>query len=84
MDDLASITRDVAEAIGALVLVAYALYRLVKWARRRAKGAYVLGAALAPFFGFGNVSDPDFRIVNEAKQLKKREEDDAGDPPNER
>ena len=77
------IVRDVGVAIGTLILLVYCLYRLVVWARTRAKGAYVLGAALAPFMGFGNVSDPDFRIVNEAKQHKKREEDDGGDPPNE-
>jgi hypothetical protein len=78
-----SIVRDVGAAIGVLLLVVYGLYRLVIWARTRAKGAYVLGAVLAPFMGLGNVSDPDFRIVNEAKQNKKREEDDGGDPPNE-
>lgn len=75
------LVRDVAVTIGVFLLVVFALYRLVRWARTRAKGAYVLGAALAPFVGVGNVSDPDFRIVNEAKQLKKREEDDPGDPP---
>ena len=57
-------------------------YRVVTWARRQSKGAYVIGAALAPFIGMGNVVDPDFRIVQEAKQLKKREEDDPGDPSN--
>jgi hypothetical protein len=31
----------------------------------------------------GNVSDPDFRITNEAKQRREHEEDDPGDPPNE-
>ena len=52
------------------------------WARRQSKRAYFIGAALAPFIALGNVVDPDFRIVQEAKQLKKREEDDPGDPPN--
>lgn len=61
--------------------VLYAAYRVVIWARRQKKRAYVIGAALAPFISIGNVVDPDFRIVQEAKQLKKREEDDAGDPP---
>jgi hypothetical protein len=58
----------------------YVAYRVVTWARRQSKKAYVIGAALAPFMAF-NVVDPDFRIVNEAKQLKKREEDNPGDPP---
>lgn len=61
----------------------YVLYRVARWARKRAKGAYVLGAVLAPFIAPGNVTDPDGRIVHQAKQHKKREEDDAGDPPNE-
>jgi hypothetical protein len=78
-----SVVRDVGAAVGGAGLVVYLLYRLVVWARTRAKGAYVLGAALAPFFALGNVSDPDFRIVNEAKQDRKREEDDPGDPPDE-
>lgn len=66
----------------AVVLVLYLLYRLARWARARSRGAYVLGIALAPFGAAGNVVDPDFRIVNEAKQNKEHEEDDAGDPPN--
>lgn len=57
------------------------LYRVVVWARRRSKRAYVVGAALAPLIALGKVTDPDFRVVQEAKQLKKRDEGDAGDPP---
>jgi hypothetical protein len=72
---------NAAMAIGVLVVIILCLYRVVLWARRRAKRAYIIGAALAPFIAMGNVSDPDFRIVNEAKQLKKREEDEPGDPP---
>jgi hypothetical protein len=41
-----------------------------------------LGAVLAPVIAAGSVVDPDSRIVNEAKQKKESEEDDAGDPPN--
>lgn len=58
----------------------YGLYRVVVWARRQRTGAYVLGAALSPFM-IGNVADPDLRIVQEAKRLKNREDDDPGDPP---
>jgi hypothetical protein len=57
------------------------LYRVVTWARRRSKGAYIIGAALAPLIALGMVVDPDMRIVQEAKRLKKREEDNPGDPP---
>ncbi len=42
----------------------------------------MLGAVLVPLGAVGNVGDPDFQIVNEAKQHKKREEDNPGDPPN--
>lgn len=59
----------------------YCLYRVVQWARRQRKRAYVVGAVFAPFMAMGKVTDPDDRIVHEAKQLKKREEDDPGDPP---
>jgi len=76
-----SLVRDVGFGIGAFVLVLFVLWRLVQWARARAKRAYVVGAVFAPFMAMGAVTDPDFKIVNEAKQLKKREEDDPGDPP---
>jgi hypothetical protein len=66
----------------AVLLVPYLLYRVARWARARPTGAYVLGAALAPVIAAGSVVDPDSRIVNEAKQSKEHEEDDAGDPPN--
>jgi hypothetical protein len=80
--DIAALVNSILAAI-AVVVVPYLLYRLARWARARSTGAYVLGAALAPFIAPGKVVDPDFRIVNEAKQNKKREEDDGGDPPNE-
>lgn len=57
------------------------LYRVVVWARRRSKRAYIIVAALAPFIALGSPVDPDMRIVQEAKRLKKREEDNPGDPP---
>ena len=31
--------------------------------------------------GFGDVVDPDFKIVNETKREKEKEEDESGDPP---
>jgi hypothetical protein len=62
-------------------VVIWCLYRAVVWARRRSKRAYIIGAALAPLMALGMVIDPDMRIVQEAKRLKKREEDNPGDPP---
>jgi hypothetical protein len=53
----------------------------VVWARRRSKGAYIIGAALAPIIALGSVVDPTLRNVQEAKQLKNREDDEPGDPP---
>jgi hypothetical protein len=61
--------------------VCYSGYRLVVQARRQSKSAYIVGAALAPLIAMGQVVDPDRRIAQEAKQIKKREEDDPGDPP---
>ena len=81
--DLATVVTGVVIAVTALFLVLYLLYRIARWARTRATGAYVLGALFAPLGAAGNVSDPDFRLVNEAKQRREHEEDDPGDPPNE-
>ena len=83
--DASSTLTDALLAAGAIVMflcvAILGLYRVVVWARRRSKRAYVIGAALAPFMALGRVVDPDFRIVQEAKRLKNREEDDSGDPP---
>ena len=65
-----------------VLLIPYLLYRVARWSRARTTGAYVLGVALAPVIAAGSAVDPDSRIVNEARQEKKHEEDDAGDPPN--
>jgi hypothetical protein len=84
MNESSTLT-DALLAAGAIVIFFYVvvrcLHRVVVWARRRSKRAYVIGAALAPFMALGNVSDPDFRILHEAKRLKNREDDDSGDPP---
>jgi len=53
----------------------------VVWARRGSKNAFVVGAALAPFIALGNGGDPESKIVQEAKRLKNREDDNPGDPP---
>jgi hypothetical protein len=74
---------DVVLTVAVVAVILFCLYRVVGWARRRQKRAYVVGAALTPFMAAGHVVDPDFRIVHEAKQHKKREEDEPGDPPSE-
>jgi hypothetical protein len=79
---IAEVIIDVAVAGIVVAAILYCLYVVVGWARRRQKRAYAIGAALAPFMSMGLVVDPDFRIVHEAKQHKKREEDEPGDPPN--
>jgi hypothetical protein len=76
---LVQVAIDVLMSIGVLAVFVLCGYSVVLWARRSQKRAYVVGALLSPFIA--NVSDPDFRILNEAKQLKKREEDEPGDPP---
>jgi len=66
---------DAVVAITALGLVTYLFYRLMRWARGRTKGAHVLGAVLTEV--------TQGAVVYEAKQGKKRDEGNAGDPPNE-
>ena len=80
---LTQVIIDVVVLVGVVAAILFGLYVIVGWARRRAKRAYVIGAALAPIMAIGHVVDPEYRIVHEAKQLKKREEDEPGDPPNE-
>jgi ABC-type uncharacterized transport system permease subunit len=70
--EIASGAINVVVAVTALGLVAFLLYRLMRWARRRTRGSYVLGAVLTEV--------TQGAPVLEAKQGKKREEG-AGDPP---
>jgi hypothetical protein len=79
--DALALLRDLLLAAGSLALVVAVLWKLAVWARTRARGAYVLGTLFSPFMGLGNVVDPDFRVVNESKRLKQKEDDDPGDPP---
>jgi len=78
---LAQVAIDVFMSFGVLAAVVFCGYRVVGWARRQQKRAYVLGVLFTPFIALGNVSDPDFRVVNQAKQHKQRDEDEPGDPP---
>jgi len=52
----------------------------VQYARRGSGGAHVLGAFLI-LVGFGNMQDPTMEMVAQAKQQRRSEEDDSGDPP---
>jgi hypothetical protein len=58
-----------------LALAAWLSYRLLRWARARGRGAHVLGAVLTEV--------TQSAVVREAKQGKKRDDSDAGDPPGE-
>jgi hypothetical protein len=79
---LAEAVTNVLVSAGVVALVIFSAYRVVTWARRRAKRAYVVGALFSPFMVLGKVTDPDFRIVMEAQLHKKCEEAEPGDPPN--
>jgi hypothetical protein len=59
--------------LGVLAVVAYLLYRLMRWARGHTRGAHVLGAVLTDV--------TQAAVVHEAKQGKKGEEGNTGDPP---
>jgi hypothetical protein len=73
MDIPAAVT-NVMIAVAGLGLIAYLFRRLMRWARGRTSGAQVLGAVLTEI--------TQAAVVQEAKQGNKREEGDAGDPPN--
>jgi hypothetical protein len=61
-------------------LLVYLGVKAVRHAKKGVPGAQVLGAVFL-LFGFGNIRDPTNDIVQQARQLKQREDDDAGDPP---
>lgn len=73
--DLQSPLTNALIAMAVLGVVAYLVSRLMRWARRRTRSAYVLGAVLTEV--------TQNAAVHEAKQGKKSEEGEDGDPPNE-
>lgn len=73
--DLGSAFNDALVALLVLSAAAYVLGRLLRWARRRPRGAHVLGAVLTEV-----TQSP---AVREAKRTKKSEEGKSGDPPSE-
>jgi hypothetical protein len=73
--DFASAVTKLLIAVAGLSVFAYLVFRLMRWARGRTRGAYVLGMVLTEV--------TQGAVVHEAKQGRKREEGDSGDPPNE-
>jgi len=78
---------DVARLFATTVFAAVALtslfalgLQLVRIAKKGSRGAHVLGATFM-LIGFGGMRDPTNETVEIAKQLKQREDDDSGDPP---
>jgi hypothetical protein len=61
-------------AVAFVVLLAYVLLRLVRFARKGGSGLQALGAALM-IFGFGSVRDPVDDITEQSDQVKRKEED---------
>jgi hypothetical protein len=72
--DLARVLANVLLIVAGLGLIAAASYRLLRWARRSTTGSHALGAVLTEV--------TQSAAVREAKQHKKREEDDGADPSN--
>jgi hypothetical protein len=78
---------DVARLFATVVFAAVALtslfalgVQLIYLSRKGSAAAHVLGATFM-LMGFGNFRDPTNETVQAAKQLKQREDDDSGDPP---
>ena len=76
---VARLLADTVFAGVALAFLVFLAVKAVRLAKKGSQGAHVLGAALL-LFGFGNFRDPTNEIVQQAKQLKRRDEDDSGDP----
>jgi len=81
---------DVARLFPTAVFAAVALtslvvlgVQLVRLGKKGSTAAHVLGATFM-LIGFGNFRDPTNETVQQAKQLKQREDDDSGDPPDPR
>jgi hypothetical protein len=54
--------------------------KAVRYAKGGSSGAHVLGAVLI-LMGFGNMQDPTMEMVARAKEQRRSDEDDSGDPP---
>jgi multisubunit Na+/H+ antiporter MnhB subunit len=77
------LTHLIAQVVFATVALAFLLAlgsRAIRFAKKGTPGAHVLGAAFL-FFSMGNFRDPTDEMVQEAKKLKRRDENESGDPP---
>jgi hypothetical protein len=77
---------DIARLFATAVFAAVALtsllalgVQLIQLGKKANTAAHVLGATFM-LIGFGNFRDPANEPVQQAKQLKQREDDDSGDP----
>jgi hypothetical protein len=61
-----------------LAAVAYLMARLVRWARRRSRGAVITGAILS-MFAPDPTLEANLRLAEESKQ-QQVEEDEEGEP----
>lgn len=62
--------------------IVYILYRLILWAKKRSKGAFLF-AMFLPMIAVQAIPPPSYEYIEEAKKTKKENDDDSGDPPNE-
>jgi hypothetical protein len=80
MEDVARVfVQSIFGTVSLTFLVALGV-QLIRYAKKGSPGAQVLGATFM-LLSFGNIRDPSNELIQEAKQLKRREEDDSGDPP---
>lgn len=64
----------------ALPALIYALFGLSRWAKRRAKGAYLM-LAMFPLLSMFPIPPSQLEVVIEAKQEQPKKKEDDGDPP---
>jgi hypothetical protein len=65
----------------AFVGFVYILYKLILWAKKRSKGAFLF-AIFLPIIAVQPIPPPTYQNVEEAKRTKKENDNDSGDPPN--
>lgn len=78
MDSIYAYMAVVLGAILFIALLAWIGVLAVRYVKKGAPGAQVLGTVFL-LFGMGNIRDPSNEIVQQVKQPKRREEDYSGD-----
>jgi hypothetical protein len=66
----------------AFVGTVYVLYKLILWAKKRSKGAFLF-AMFLPIIAVQPIPPPTYENIEEAKRTKKENEDDSSEPTNE-